>query len=361
MFYKGDVDAIAMVVPLEGDTNEKKIGEIYRDVLKNFNKQIPVFMIHNKLDLFISSLLKQDFDDPLSLESFDAKELKGDKLYEKINNRKSELNEDLQGVQIKSKKRISVKSLVCYLKRDSSFPDEFVEEFNVLNTYKNIFEDMAKSLSESAYKINFYVNSDENPAPVIDKEYLKQLIHVHVTDKATDKKVFAPGIADITLSIGKTLHGSAYNALCRRLKNGDGYTSNINENYFYNCQSFAVNFTANLRNFLSDEFIHSVVSKTLEVSGVDCSTEMEKYREIVETYINPKELVSRLLYYKAIQDAEKDAFSFKNKFQNFLQNSKAYFNLTQIDEDAYTVAIEQIVLEAANKALDLNVVFRCRI
>ena len=35
-----------------------------------------------------------------------------------------------------------------------------------------------------------------------------------------------------------------------------------------------------------------------------------------------------------------------------------YFNLTQIDEKAYATAIEQIVLEAANKALDLNVTFR---
>lgn len=65
-----------------------------------------------------------------------------------------------------------------------------------------------------------------------------------------------------------------------------------------------------------------------------------------------------LLYYKAIQDAEKNAFSFKSKFQNFLQNSMHYFNLTQIDEKAYATAIEQIVLEAANKALDLNVTFR---
>ena len=35
-----------------------------------------------------------------------------------------------------------------------------------------------------------------------------------------------------------------------------------------------------------------------------------------------------------------------------------YFNLTQIDEETYTAAVEQIVLEAAQKALDLNVTFR---
>ena len=78
----------------------------------------------------------------------------------------------------------------------------------------------------------------------------------------------------------------------------------------------------------------------------------------VETYINPKEFVSYLLFYRAIQNAEKESFSFKSKFQNFLQNSMLYFNLTNIDEATYTEAIEQIVLEAAQKALDLNVTFR---
>ena len=65
-----------------------------------------------------------------------------------------------------------------------------------------------------------------------------------------------------------------------------------------------------------------------------------------------------MLYYKAIQDAEREAFSFKSKFQNFLQNAMHYFDLTQIDEETYTSALEKIVLEAAQKALDLNVTFR---
>lgn len=359
LLYKGDVDSIAMVVPLEGDTNEKKIGELYRDVLKNFNKQIPVFMIHNKLDLFVASLQKMDFDDPLSVDAFDEKEFTETDLCESIADRMMELNEDLKAAQVKAKKRMPIKSLACYLKRDASFPAAFVKKYNVLETYRIILEDMAKSLEESAYKIKFEPKEGEIPTPVVDRKRLAELIHVHVTDNSTDKKVFTPGMSDIALSLGKTPHGNAYNALRRRLKNGDGYTSNIDEAYFYNCKSFSVNFTANLRNFASPEFIHSVVFQALRIEGVKRTQEAdEKYMKTVETYVNPKELVSLLLFYKAIQDAEKEAFSFKSKFQNFLQNSMLYFNLTKIDEETYAAAVEQIILEAAQKALDLNVTFR---
>lgn len=361
LFYKGDVDAIAMVIPLQGDTNEKKIGELFRDVLKNFKKQIPVFMIHNKLDLFVASLQKMDFDDPLSVDAFDEREFTETDFCESIADRMMELNEDFKAVQVKAKKCIPIKSLVCYLKRDVSFPAAFITKYNVLETYKIILEDMAKSLedSDSAYKIKFEPNEGEIPTPVIDKKRLAELIHVHVTDSSTNKKVFTPGMSDIALSLGKTTHGNAYNALRHRLKNGDGYTSNSDEAYFYNCKSFSVNFTANLRNFASSEFIHSVVFQALHIDGVKRTQEAnEKYMKTVETYVNPKELVSLLLFYEAIQDAEREAFSFKSKFQNFLQNSMLYFNLTKIDEEKYAAAVEQIILEAAKKALDLNVTFR---
>ena len=47
-----------------------------------------------------------------------------------------------------------------------------------------------------------------------------------------------------------------------------------------------------------------------------------------------------------------------NKFQNFLQYSMPYFNISGIDEDSYCQAMSVIILEAAQKALDLNVTFR---
>lgn len=113
---------------------------------------------------------------------------------------------------------------------------------------------------------------------------LAELVHVYVTDNVTDKKVFTPGITDIALSIGKTPHGNAYYALRRRIKNGDGYTSNIDEKYFYNCQSFSVNFIGILRNFASPEFLHSVVFQTLKIDGAKrTQKDNETYMKTVES------------------------------------------------------------------------------
>lgn len=359
LLYKGDIDGIAMIVPLEGDTNEKKISELYRDVLKNYNRQIPIFMVHNKLDLFVASMVKQSFDDPLSTDPVEDAAFTDDDLRKRIDERISELDEDLKVAQDKAKKRLPIKSLACYLKRDQSFPSGLLADYNVLNVYKVILHDMAVSLENSAYKLPFEVKEGEIPTPVINKNKLAEVVHVHVTDNATDKKVFAPGMLDIALSIGKAPHGNAYNALRRRIKNGDGYTSNIDEEYFHNCSSFSVNFTGILRNFASPEFIHSVVFQTLNVEGAKRTQEDdETYKKTVESYIDPKKLVSILLFHHAMQNAEQEAFSFKGKFQNFLKNSMLYFHLSKIDEQAYTDAIEAIVLEAANKALDLNVTFR---
>lgn len=83
-----------------------------------------------------------------------------------------ELNGGLKVAQIRVKKRMAIKSLVCYLKRDASFPDAFVKDYNVFEAYEIILEDMAKSLKESAYKIKFEPNEGGVPTPVVDKKRL---------------------------------------------------------------------------------------------------------------------------------------------------------------------------------------------
>ena len=360
--FKEDIDALVMVVPLYGDTNEKKINELYKDVIKNFNKQIPVLMLHNKLDLFVDFLNKDSFDgDPLSMDNNeDAKAMDFEKINEAIQKREYELRKELQDIQSKARKNLEIKSLSCYLKRDKHMLDKLVQKYNVIHSYEQIFRDVAEYLKDSAYKITLEVKQGEEIAVYVKDAEFEDKIKKHIKEPSTDKKVFSPGLADLTLSIGKTPHGNGYNALCRRLKIGEGYTSNIQESRFYNCSSFSINFTANMRNFVTAELLHDVVYNTIDICGVSFRNQNDyaKFVDIIKNNVNPKRLVSALLYDKAIQEAEEKTFSFRGRFQNFLQNSMKYFNITIIDEQQYIDALKKIIIEAAEKAMALNVTLK---
>lgn len=362
LLYQGEADALLMVVPLFGDSNEKKIEELYKKAFKNFNKQIPVFMLHNKLDLFVDSINKDSFDDdPLSLEMEGGTILDAQELITKIEEREGQLRTELQNVQGKARKNLMIKSLSCYLKRDKTMQSELVKKYNIINAFEVIFRDTADYLKGSAVKIPLIVGNSEYDDVYIevDKEILVKAVKEQILKDTTDKKVFDPGIKDLETSIGKVPHGNAYNALKRRLRYGDGYTSNINEEYYYNCKSFSVNFTANLRNFVTDDMISKIISQGVNVRGGKFTrADSDKFNEIVKRNVNAKELVSYLLYYQAMLEAEKTAFSFGGRFQNFLQKSMLYFNRKQIDPTKYAQGVYLIIKDAAEHTLRMNVTYR---
>lgn len=338
-----------MVVPLFGDSNEKKISELYRDIIKNFNKQIPVIMLHNKVNLFVDSLNKDSFDDdPLLMAMGTGEGLSVEAINDAIDKRKNELREYLQGIQSKARRNLQIESLPCYLKRDKHMQDDLVQKYNVIHAYSQIFYPMAAYLKDSSYKIALTVKPGENIFPTIDEAVFAATISSYIKEPGTEKKMFTPGMSDLALSIGKTPHGNAYHALSRRIKMGDGYTSNIDESYFYNCNSFSINFTANMRNFITPELIHNLVYSPVRMNGDEFQNqeEYEKFMNIIENSVNSKKLVNALLFYSALRDAEKIAFSFKGRFLMFLQNSMKYFNNSIIDESQYTKALKEIILEA---------------
>lgn len=359
LLYRNNVDAIAVVSPLEGDANEKKAVKLYETKLKDFGKKIPVFVIHNKLDFFIASLKKQDFNDPLSTEILEQEELPDDLLRERIKQRVDELDSstlhEIQG----GKRPLNITALECYLKRDAGFPGNFVKEFNISCVYEAIFEAMSRSLTGKADKIEFELQENAVPAVSVDSERLVEIIYQHILNPATDKKVFTPGLLDLAQNYGKTPYSKEYMALRKRLKNGDGYTSNTDESYYYNCKSFSVNFTANLRNFLTADLKTDIVFSTVRVNGVKSSQENEElFLKLVREYMDPKMLVRYMLFENAMQSAESEAISVRGKFQGFLQKCMDFFCAPGKADAEYADAVKKIVLEAAYKALDLHVVFR---
>lgn len=153
LLYQGDADALLMVLPLFGDSNEKKIQKLYKTAFATYSKQIPAFMIHNKVDLFVDSIRKDNYmDDPLSMDMELGQELSSKEIISAISAREQELREEIQNAQTKSRQNLKIKSLSCYLKRDGSMQEEIVKRYNISNVIVTIFADTADYLEKSAVK-----------------------------------------------------------------------------------------------------------------------------------------------------------------------------------------------------------------
>lgn len=362
LIYQGDTDAVAMVVPLQGDTNEKKIYELYRKLLEAYKKQTPLFMVNNKVDLYIDALRKDDFiDDPFSVSMDVANEMSADEIIEQVNKRVKELQGELQEAQNKARRNLEIVALPCYLKRDEGMKhEEVVRKYNIVNVVKSILLQTAEFLVRTSVKIPITLLGEEDVDVEINQDELFKCVRAHILESETDKKVFEPGSKNIGDNMGICPHGNSYNALKRRLRYGDGYSCKIEENYYINCMSFTIDFTGNLRNFISENFISHTVHMTMKlVNGrFPGQKEEELFWKQVARNVDAKKFVSILLYDKAMRDAELTGFGFGTYFRGFLNNSIPYFYKGMIDENQYVDALEKVLKDAVKKTIALNVIYK---
>ena len=362
LIYQGDTDAVAMVVPLQGDTNEKKIYELYRKLLEAYKKQTPLFMVNNKVDLYIDALRKDDFiDDPFSVSMDVANEMSADEIIEQVNKRVKELQGELQEAQNKARRSLEIVALPCYLKRDEGMKhEEVVRKYNIVNVVKSILLQTAEFLVRTSVKIPITLVGEEDVDVEINQDELFKCVRAHILESETDKKVFEPGSKNIGDNIGICPHGNSYNALKRRLRYGDGYSCKIEENYYINCMSFTIDFTGNLRNFISENFISHTVHMTMKlVNGrFPGQKEDELFWKQVARNVDAKKFVSILLYDKAMRDAELTGFGFGTYFRGFLNNSMPYFYKGMIDENQYVDALEKVLKDAVKRTIALNVIYK---
>lgn len=361
LIYQGDTDAVAMVVPLQGDTNEKKIYELYRKLLEAYKKQTPLFMVNNKVDLYIDALRKDDFiDNPFSVSMDVANEMSADEIIEQVNKRVKELQGELQEAQNKARRNLEIVALPCYLKRDEGMKhEEVVRKYNIVNVVKSILLQTAEFLVRTSVKIPITLLGEEDVDVEINRDELIKCVRAHILESETDKKVFEPGSKNIGDNMGICPHGNSYNALKRRLRYGDGYSCKIEENYYINCKSFTIDFTGNLRNFISENFISHTVHMTMKlVNGrFPGQKEDELFWKQIARNVDAKKFVSILLYDKAMRDAELTGFGFGTYFRGFLNNSIPYFYKGMIDENQYVDALEKVLKDAVKKTIALNVIY----
>lgn len=319
-------------------------------------------MVNNKVDLYIDALRKDDFiDDPFSVSMDVANEMSADEIIEQVNKRVKELQGELQEAQNKARRNLEIVALPCYLKRDEGMKhEEVVRKYNIVNVVKSILLQTAEFLVRTSVKIPITLVGEEDVDVEINQDELFKCVRAHILESETDKKVFEPGSKNIGDNMGICPHGNSYNALKRRLRYGDGYSCKIEENYYINCKSFTIDFTGNLRNFISENFISHTVHMTMKlVNGrFPGQKEEELFWKQVARNVDAKKFVSILLYDKAMRDAELTGFGFGTYFRGFLNNSIPYFYKGMIDENQYVDALGKVLKDAVKKTIALNVIYK---
>jgi len=362
LLYEIPYDTLVLVHPLTGDTNEKKLMELYSEALKGFNKQIPVFMLNNKVDIFIDEMNKNlTRDDVFSIET-NNDIIEFNEIRKSIDEKLELISEEIMLHQNKNRKNLKIKCLPCYLKKSTVMPEEALKAYNIIESIREILNNLCEHLRKEAFKLKFHLSSinDSNILPIVNDEKIEKIIIRYLQSKETKAKVFDPAIINIQNNLGKTPHGNSYAALRRRLINGEGYTSNINDSYFYNCKSFTISFPGILKNFVSKE-LQSELLDIIEFDGgrFENDSDKEKLLNIANNYFNEKKVVSEMLYNSALLEAEKVSFGYQKKFNNFLTNCIGYFNEDVLieNEDEYVKALKGELIHAVNKAIELHVLY----
>lgn len=373
LVYKSIADAILIASPLWGDTNGKKSQELYRQTLQGYQKDTPIFLIHNKLDLLVDVIIENNSQfDPLTGQSAGTatEGLTLQEIDEAIRNRVEELERDFRAIQRKNGKKLNIFTTCCFLKGLNSAlsPDVQVgltQKYSLARSYECIFTNLGQSLKLNADKLTFEIDPNEEQIPLVDVAKLRSCLHAHLISPGTDKLVFSPGEQNLQDHNGITPHGNSYHALGRRLRNGDGFKSEISESYYYNCKNIEITFPANIKNLLAPQFLHGVIHQSLTLEGGTFAnaSDREKFLEKVEKQLLSdrfkNEWIRKLLYDGAFTKASNSMsfFSFQQQFAAFLDYCQPLLTSTKLNEDAYAMVLTALIEEAANVVMNLNVKF----
>jgi len=360
LVYKNTPDAILVIAPLWSDQNEKKSHELYHRILQDYQKDTPIFLIHNKLDLFIDTLVKNqdNFDALTGLSVGDTAELTLQEVNSKTQAQIEGLDGDLLTIQKKNGKRLNIYSVACFLKALNGTLSFEVrkgisQSYSLLSACQSIFSNLAKNLDQNAKKIAFMTIPDEEQVLSVDTTQLQTTLHIHLSSAETQKAVLIPG----TQNLGEKLqYGDSYM--------DSNYTSNINEDYYYNCKNIKITFPANIKNLLSPQFLHTLVFETLILEGGTFRDNgNQEFLEAVEMELRKEqyknELVRTLLYHGAFLKASSGmtAFSFRRQFQAFLDYSRPLLIPAKVDENAYAEALRDLIEEAGRTVISRRIVF----
>lgn len=365
LLYDRSYDALMLVCPVFGDNNHSKLREDIKAGLRNYSKQTPIIILNNKVDLLIDDRSKESNQllDLFELDDFQrTPEISFDEIKAEINERVGSIHREFQLARQKHGSSLLV-TIPCYLKQPSTMKitHEIHEAYGPKKALQLILTVLSDALVSSSEKVDFILNSKlESGFPFeINRMKIRELIIEAWNNPQSAKRVQQPALINIKENLGKTPHGRGYNALgYNYLPKGSGWTSNIDQSYFINCQSFSVTFPANLSNFVTSELIGNIIDKAVSYPNGEFKTVegQNKIKDIVQgSKFRSHIFAANVLFDNAFKEAEKAGFSYYVRFNKFLEICRNYFKEQNTAIEIYTDAFLRELEHALGLAFRLHV------
>jgi len=378
LLYNRSYDALMIISPIFGDTNNAKLREDIKAVLKTYSKQTPIMLLSNKVDLLIDDLYKREtVTDLFSIGSFEAPaEIEFHELKASIDQRLESVLEELKEAQ---QKRIGgvFEAIPCYLKIPSStkITRELLNAYGPRQALGKILTTLGESLEKISDKIPYHLDStlEEGKLPYrIDRNKVRSIIAASFLSPQVSKQLKAAK-QNIEMNTGITPHGHGYNALGRRIPFGQGWTSIINQDYFLYCKSFEITFPANVQNLITDALLDDLLSRAVHFTKgkFKYAEDQEKFKRIIRSNFRSSAFAANLINDYIFKSSDKWGISYHNRFNRFLKESLPFFNVqqSQIQQvlednqnagdagifDKYTEAMAKELRRAISQAFRLNV------
>lgn len=379
LLYHNTYDALMIVCPIFGDPNLAKLREDVKSVLRNYSKQIPIILLNNKVDLLIDDQYKKSVE---SSDLFSFDELLPKKVLT-FSNLKNVIDSRVQSIlnefnMTKQKNTNSLYPVTCYFKApnqtDTSIMQDIYNAYGPYQALQQILDILSNSLYQSSKKVRFILDEavDEGKLPyAVIHSKLRELMAQTYTDTPFYEKTRKAVLKNIDDNLGKTPHGQGFNALGRHIAYGQGWSSNIDEERFVNCESFSVNFPANVRGMPTASLLDKILSDCVKYTKghFEKPEDLKRINEYVKAQVfDTYEFTANLLYRHAFLVASHSATSYYNRFNQFLKISRSFFNLTgqemiDLNEnstsgsvlDYYTDAMVREIKRSLNFAFHLHV------
>jgi hypothetical protein len=378
LLYNRSYDALMIVSPIFGDTNNAKLREDIKAILKTYSKQTPIMLLSNKVDLLIDDQYKGEaVTDLFSMGSFEAPgEIEFHDLKSVIDQRLESVLEELKEAR---QKRVGgvFEAIPCYLKMPSStrITRELLNAYGPRQALEKILKTLGESLEKVSDKIPYLLDTtvEEGKLPYrVDINKVRSIIAASFLSPQASKQLKAAK-QNIEMNTGITPHGHGYNALGRRIPLGQGWTSIINQDYFFYCKSFEISFPANVQNLISEALLDDLLNSAVRFTKgkFKYPKDQERFKRIIRNNFRSSAFAANLINDHIFKSSDKWGISYHNRFNRFLKESLPFFNIqqSQIQQlvagnqgaddagifDKYTEAMTKELKSAISQAFRLNV------